>query len=227
MSIIRSSTLNLKNALLSSILVGMTSNFTLALASGKHVLNGDVTGQTGQLETSAEALSAEEEADILFMREEEKLARDVYIFLYDQWANAVFDNISASEQRHMDSMAVLVNTYGLTDPVQDSRVGAFTNPDLATLFTTLTVRGQVSQLEALRVGAFIEEVDMRDIQAAIDNSDHADINQTYENLLRGSRNHLRAFVRTIENLGVVYEAQVLPQSEVDAIVDSPIERGGS
>ena len=219
--------MNLKKALLSSILVGMTSNFTLALASGKHVLNGDVTGQTGQLETSAEALSAEEEADILFMREEEKLARDVYIFLYDQWANAAFDNISASEQRHMDSMAILVNTYGLTDPVQDSRVGAFTNPDLATLFTTLTVRGQVSQLEALRVGAFIEEVDMRDIQAAIDNSDHADINQTYENLLRGSRNHLRAFVRTIENLGVVYEAQVLPQSEVDAIVDSPIERGGS
>jgi hypothetical protein len=91
----------------------------------------------------------------------------------------------------------------------------------------LTVRAQVSQLEALGVGAFIEAVDMRDIQAAIDNSGHTDITQTYENLLRGSRNHLRAFVRTIENLGVVYEAQVLPQSDVDAIVDSPIERGGS
>jgi len=212
---------------LSSILVGMTSSFTGAMASGKHVLNGDVTEQTGQLETSAETLSAAEEADILFMREEEKLARDVYIFLYDQWADAVFENISESEQRHMDSMAVLLTTYGLTDPVQDPRVGAFTNPDLATLFATLTVRGQVSQLEALGVGAFIEEVDMRDIQAAIDNSDHADVIQTYENLLRGSRNHLRAFVRAIENLGIVYEAQVLPQSDVDAIVDSPFERGGS
>jgi hypothetical protein len=197
------------------------------MASARHVVNGDATEQTGQLETSAVAPTADEEADMLFMREEEKLARDVYILLYDQWANAVFDNISESEQRHMDSMAVLLNTYGLTDPVQDSRVGAFTNPDLAMLFTTLTVRGQVSQLEALRVGAFIEEVDMRDIQAAIDNSSHADITRTYENLLRGSRNHLRAFVRTIENLGVVYEAQVLPQSDVDSIVDSPIERGAS
>jgi hypothetical protein len=89
----------------------------------------------------------------------------------------------------------------------------------------LTARGQTSELEALKVGAFIEEVDMRDIQAAIENSDHADIVQTYENLLRGSRNHLRAFVRTIESLGAVYEAQVLPQTEVDAIVDSPTERG--
>ncbi len=219
--------MNLKNTLLSLTLVGATSSFPVVMASARHVMNGDVAEQTGQLETSAVALTAEEEADMLFMREEEKLARDVYILLYDQWADAVFDNIAESEQRHMDSMAVLLNTYGLTDPVQDSRVGAFTNPDLATLFTTLTVRGQVSQLEALGVGAFIEEVDMRDIQAAIDNSGHADITQTYENLLRGSRNHLRAFVRTIENLGVVYEAQVLPQSDVDAIVDSPIERGGS
>jgi hypothetical protein len=158
------------------------------------------------------------------MREEEKMARDVYLFFYPIWNNSVFSNIAESEQQHMDSMAVLLNTYGLPDPVQNDSIGLFTNPDLAALYLTLTDRGQASLLEALKVGALIEEVDMRDIQHAIDQAEHADIIQTYENLLRGSRNHLRAFVRAIEEMGVVYEAQVLEQSEVDAIVDSPMER---
>jgi len=218
--------MRLKYRFLSLFLLAMLGVEPVATASGGPSPTGDAAQPQRLLTTPAQALSPAEEADILFMREEEKLARDVYIFLYELWSHPVFSNISESEQRHMDSMAALVDTYSLTDPVQDDSVGAFTNPDLASLFASLTARGQSSLLEALAVGAFIEEVDMRDIQAAIDRATHADIIRTYENLLRGSRNHLRAFVRTIENMGVVYEAQVLPQSEVDAIVDSPVERGG-
>lgn len=212
--------MHLKNTLVTLTLAGMLGALPSVMAAGSNIVE-----QTRQLKTSAETLTAQEEADMLFMREEEKLARDVYVFLYELWSNPVFDNISESEQRHMDSMAALLDNYGLVDPVQIDSVGVFTNPDLALLFNTLIARGQTSELDALKVGAFIEEVDMRDIQAAIENSDHSDIVQTYENLLRGSRNHLRAFVRTIESLGAVYEAQVLSQTEVDAIVDSPTERG--
>ena len=215
--------MHMKHTLVSLALLGLVTGMQGTTAWGGNAPNGAPARQAQQ-QASVEALTAPEETDILFMREEEKLARDVYRFLYDLWLQPVFYNISESEQRHMDSMALLVETYGLTDPVQDDSVGAFTNPDLASLYISLTTRGQASLLEALQVGAFIEEVDMRDIQLAIDNAAHADIIQTYENLLRGSRNHLRAFVRTIESLGVVYEAQVLPQSEVDAIVDSPVER---
>ena len=217
--------MRLKYRFLSLFLLAMLGVEPVATASGGPAPTADAGAPQRLLSAPALALSPAEEADILFMREEEKLARDVYVFLYELWGHPVFANISESEQRHMDSMAALVDTYSLTDPVQDDSVGAFTNPDLASLFASLSARGQTSLLEALGVGAFIEEVDMRDIRAAIDRATHADIIQTYENLLRGSRNHLRAFARTIENLGVVYEAQVLPQSEVDAIVDSPLERG--
>lgn len=178
-----------------------------------------------------EPTSSEDEGDLseaeidglLFMREEEKLARDVYITLYDIWQDSVFNNISESEQQHMDAMLVLLDSYELQDPALVS-VGLFFDSVLQDLYNQLTNRGMQSNIEALMVGAFIEEVDMRDIQHAIDAATHGDIISTYESLLCGSRNHLRAFVKRIENLGVIYQAQVLPQDEVDSIVNSPTEK---
>lgn len=175
--------------------------------------------------TGNQPLSAVETESLLFMREEEKMARDVYLTMYELWDDEVFENIADSEQAHMDAMAKLLDKYDLLDPVIDG-IGLFSNPELQTLFDTLTARGEKSRMEALYVGALIEEVDMRDIQEAIDEADHADIIRVYEDLLKGSRNHLRAFVGKIEDEGLVYEAQVLTQEEVDEIVDSPIERGG-
>ncbi|MDP2030099.1 MAG: DUF2202 domain-containing protein [Thiobacillus sp.] len=49
--------------------------------------------------------------DLLFMREEEKLARDVYLTLYETWGLAVFSNIASSEQSHMDALLKLLRTY--------------------------------------------------------------------------------------------------------------------
>lgn len=198
---------------------------TLTIAGTAPPADAAPAQQSQRRQTASDALSVAEEADIRFMREEEKLARDVYTSLYALWSRTLFANIAASEQTHMDSMAKLIASYELDDPVRDDRTGGFSDPALASLYVELTARGQTSSLEALYVGAYIEEVDMRDIQAAIARATHADIVATYENLLRGSRNHLRAFVRAIETGGVVYEAQVLPQAEVDAIVDSPLERG--
>ena len=166
------------------------------------------------------------EADYLaYVREEEKLARDVYITLYQAWGLAVFDNIAASEETHTTTVEDMIEKYRLTDPVADDTVGVFVNPDLASLYTTLVTRGSQNSVEALYVGAAIEELDMIDLQAAIDATDNGDIRQLYENLMRGSRNHLRAYVTRIESLGIVYEAQYLTQEQVDEIVDSPVERG--
>ena len=82
-------------------------------------------------------------------------------------------------------------------------------------------------MEGLKVGALIEEVDMRDILAAIERSTKTDITAVYENLICGSRNHLRAFVNAIEALtGVPYTAQLLDQAAVNAIVAAPMERCG-
>jgi hypothetical protein len=171
-------------------------------------------------------LSTSEASALVFMREEEKLARDVYITLFDRWEHPVFDNISGSEQRHMDSMKRMIEKYSLADPVVDDTVGVFQNDVLAELYQDLVDRGSVSLPEALHVGAYIEELDIGDLEEAIEASTHADVTQAYENLVRGSRNHLRAFVGQIENLGVVYKAQLMDQEEVDEIVDGAMERGG-
>ncbi|WP_419608389.1 DUF2202 domain-containing protein [Thiolapillus sp.] len=88
-------------------------------------------GNTGTQVTTA--LSDAEAATLVFMREEEKLTRDVYITLYDQWEHPVFNNISGSEQRHMDSMKSKIDKYGLVDPVTDDTVGIFQNGNYSPL----------------------------------------------------------------------------------------------
>jgi hypothetical protein len=180
--------------------------------------------------SNVEELTALEADNLTYMREEEKMARDVYLTMYDAWGLNIFSNIAASEQTHTDAVAEMLEKYKLPDPVVDDRVGIFVNQKLIDLYDTLLARGYQSSLEALYVGALIEEVDMVDLKRAIEETDNEDTQQLYENLLSGSRNHLRAFVGLIEDQGIVYEAQFLPQDEVDAIVDSPVERskgGGS
>ncbi|EGW53381.1 DUF2202 domain-containing protein [Candidatus Endoriftia persephonae] len=174
---------------------------------------------------TSEPLSLEESEKLTFMREEEKLARDVYLTLYEQWKHPVFSNISSSEQRHMEAMERQLDNYEIVDPVMDDSIGMFTNTDLANLYAELIAKGQTSLINALMVGALIEEIDIEDLQHAIADSTHPDLTQTYENLIRGSRNHLRAFVRQIESLGVPYTAQALDQLQVEIILEQPMEQG--
>ncbi|WP_456427308.1 DUF2202 domain-containing protein [Rhodocaloribacter sp.] len=173
-----------------------------------------------------EPLSEAEIAGILYMREEEKLARDVYLVLFDQWGLTVFDNISSSEQTHMDAVYALIERYDLEDPVTDGSVGAFTNATLKELYDTLVEQGAASVVEALRVGAAIEEIDILDLMRELEeNVDNADVTLVYENLMKGSRNHLRAFVRNLSAQGVGYEPQYLSEEDYLAIINSAIERG--
>ncbi len=172
-------------------------------------------------------LSAEESADLLYMREEEKLARDTYLVLYDQWLNNAFSNISNAEQTHMDAILALLRKYRLSDPAASMAIGEYRDADLQALYDALIEDGGKSLLSGLRVGALIEEADMRDIEAAIERSQHADIDKVYTNLKCGSRNHLRAFAGQIVGItGVPYTAQLLDQFEVDNIVNTPVERCG-
>jgi hypothetical protein len=165
------------------------------------------------------SLTEEEKNDLLFMREEEKLARDVYLTLFEKWGTPVFANIAASEQQHMDAMLILLNTYKLPDPAAATVVGEFINMELQELYDALIQRGNQSVLEALKVGGIIEETDIEDINAAIETSRLAKIDSVYENLLEGSYNHLRAFAKQITSLtGDPYVAQVVSQDIVDAIL---------
>ncbi|MHC4128670.1 MAG: DUF2202 domain-containing protein [Planctomycetota bacterium] len=169
-------------------------------------------------------LGEEEQDALLGMRQEEKLARDVYLALHDMWNHQVF-LIHRAEQRHMDAMAFAITRYDLDDPVADDTPGVFTDPAFTELYDELTADGAESLLEALMVAARIEEMDIVDLREALSVTTHPDLRWAYENLMRGSRNHLRAFAGRIDMLGGSYEAQYLTQEEFDEIAASPMERG--
>ena len=178
----------------------------------------DGTG-TSVLDIPASDLSAEEAAALLFMREEEKLARDVYNALYTTWGQQTFTNIASSEQMHMDEIKVLLDRYALTDPALAP--GQFTDPALQALYTQLVAQGNLSLADALKVGAAIEEIDIRDLQTRMAETDNADIQQAYTNLMNGSYSHLKAFTGTLlTQTGETYVPQYLTAEQYQAIISS-------
>jgi hypothetical protein len=130
---------------------------------------------------------------LLYMREEEKLARDSYLTLYDKWGLQIFSNIASSEMIHMSKIKDLLDRYGLPDPAAGHPVGAFTNPVLQQLYDDLMVQGSQSPTEALKVGVTIEEVDIQDLQHYLSLTNRTDITQVYTKLMNASYNHLSAF----------------------------------
>ena len=168
-----------------------------------------------------EELSQSETDGLIFMREEEKLARDVYNILYIKWGMRVFNNIAKSEQRHTDAIKTLIDKYELEDPVKNDTPGVFVNDDLQNLYNTLIAKGDSSLVDALLVGALIEEVDILDIQKEIDEHvDNEDIAFIYDNLINGSYNHLRAFVNNLSRQSIVYEPQLLSEDAYNSIVNN-------
>lgn len=205
--------MNLKTAII-------TLAITMMVSLSGYAQNGPGAGAGGTLPPPGTQPTPDQAADLIWVREEEKLARDTYVSLYEKWGARIFSNISRAEQQHMDSMLQLLQNYNLVDPVKDDTTGVFSDPVLADLYKQLVANGDDSLADALHVGAFIEELDIHDIEEALEGITQADIKQVYESLLAGSYNHLRAFVGQIESLGIVYVPQYLDQSEVDAIVGS-------
>lgn len=180
-----------------------------------------------QTQYPAEELSQAEREALLFMREEEKLAGDVYQALFQRWNVQVFSNIEKSEQRHKEAILCLLQKYNLTDPVGANGPGVFQNADLQALYTTLTTQGSVSKEAAFRTGALIEDLDIRDLMSAMPDMNNADIQAVFTELTKGSRNHLRAFTKQLDQLDATYTPQFISAETYAQIIASEHERGGS
>ena len=170
-------------------------------------------------------LNEEEIAGLVLMREEEKLARDVYNTLGEKWGTKIFTNIAKSEQTHTDAIKVLLDRYNIEDPVKDDSIGVFTSPELDELYKNLVKQGGLSLLDALIVGAIVEDLDIKDLNELSAKTDNADIITTYNNLNKGSRNHLRAYVGQIKDNDGSYSPQYISQAEFNAIISSAQEKG--
>lgn len=171
-----------------------------------------------------DTLTEAEKKDLQHLSEEEKLARDVYLYAFDKYALPISENISNSEQRHMNRVLNIMACYGMQDSVHKER-GVFYNPELQSVYNRLTARVDISVTEALIVGATIEDMDIFDIDRFLQRTKKADLIQMYEVLKCGSRNHLRAYHSHLKNKDESYIPQYISQETYDAIVTSEKERG--
>jgi len=224
---------------ITATLIGSMFASSVALAAGgpgygkQSMMLAEATDTSSTETSSAETSSTDtvviddsglteiETDDLKYMREEEKLARDVYLTLDQSWGKQtqVFAKIALSEETHTSTVDYLLDKFGVEDPVVNDTIGVFTNEELQALYNELVAKGKTSFINALYVGALIEEKDMRDILAAINQTDERPIILAYSNLLDGSKSHLRAFVKVIEAQGLTYEAQLLDPEEVELILE--------
>ena len=167
-------------------------------------------------------LSKQEIEDLQFLKEEEKLARDVYLFAFDLYGQNIFKNISNSEQSHMNSVKVILEKYDVEDLSLSER-GKFTNQILQNLYDDLTSLASKSLEGALIAGATIEDLDINDLENFILDTNYDDINAMYALLICGSRNHLRAYINKLDFLGEDYTPQFISEDEFLAIVNSSKE----
>jgi hypothetical protein len=178
-----------------------------------------VINVANEQESTSEELNQSEIDALLFMREEEKLARDVYLTLYEKWNLVIFNNIARSEQQHMDAVKVLLDQYNLEDPML-GEIGEFENQVLQDLYDELILTGSKSVQDALKVGGAIEEIDILDLKESLADATNTDVIRVFESLLRGSNNHLRAFVNNYNRqAGETYQPQYMSQVEFDEITN--------
>lgn len=203
--------------LVGALFMGTLTGCSTSVSDG----NGNSFSNRGNYSSEgiATSLSNSEKDGLLYMAEEEKLARDVYMYLNELWGVPVFENIAEAEQTHMDAVLSLINNHNLESPISSDSPGEFTNPDLKALYDQLTTTGAKSIVDALKVGAAVEEIDIIDLNEYLKVVTSQDIINVYENLKNGSESHLRAFVSQLENHSITYTPQYLSLEEYNAIIN--------
>ena len=172
----------------------------------------------------AESILDSDIAALVFMLEEEKLARDTYKFLANLWSINQFTNIQKSEQTHMNAVENLLKQYNISYEILPD--GQFINDELQTFYNQFIKAGSLNTANAFQIGATIEDLDIVDLQKFIDASSNASVIAVFENLQCGSRNHLKSFLKGIEAHGGTYTPQFLSKEDYLAIINSSNEKCG-
>lgn len=164
-------------------------------------------------------ISEDDKEALLFMLEEEKLARDTYYYLDSVWSINTFANIKQSEQQHMDAVENLIKSYSISYQIEP--MGVFQDTSLQNFYNQFIANGVQSKINALTIGATIEDLDIVDLREFIAKTDNQNLIAVFQNLECGSKNHLRSFVKDIVNEGSTYTPQFLTQPDYDLIINSP------
>lgn len=170
---------------------------------------------------TGDVLTQIEKEALTFMLEEERLARDVYDHLFAKWGLSQFENISISEQSHMDAVENLLKQYDL--PYSILEAGTFQNAALQGSYDNLVAQGDVDLVGALTSGATIEDLDIFDLENWMGQIENDVILNVFSKLQCGSRNHLRAFTNSLDKEGETYTPQFISQTEYEQILLSDFD----
>jgi len=195
------------NGITGAVETTATDLLTSDLKSGTIPEGNNLTGTISDVTIPACVVSGTvtetETAGLLFMREEEKLAHDVYAYLYAKYKLPVFLNISKSENMHVSVVMRLIEGFNIADNSSNT-VGIYVNTRLTELYKQLIDMGNLSVNDALKVGVLIEQTDISDLQKELLTVQNASIKTVYTNLMAGSNAHLKAFSWNLKVRGVVY-----------------------
>lgn len=140
-------------------------------------------------------ITAAQKAQLIYIIQEEKLARDVYTALAAKGYSQKFGNITSSEQTHMNLVAGLLKTYGIANPTTGLKPGVFKDKTLTALYAKIMSTATKSSADAIAAGVLIEKTDIADIEKMLKGFTQQDINSVLNSLLSGSKKHLAAFSR--------------------------------
>ena len=202
--------------------IGALSLMLLIIATNLSCNDDEANTSLNELESIN--LSTEDANALLFMLEEEKLARDTYAYLDDLYGINQFSNIKLSEQSHMNAVANLLDQYNIAYTILP--YGEFENQEMQDFYDQFVEKGQIDAMNALEVGATIEDLDIVDLDEFIEATSNTSIISVFESLQCGSRNHLRSFVSVIENANETYDPQFLSIEAYNEIIEDTNEKCG-
>lgn len=161
------------------------------------------------------------------MYEEEKMSYDLYTEFFNRWGLNVFDQVRESEAIHMLRIEELMETKDMPQGtgISGGDKGFYENKDVQALYDEYTVLGNISDITALETAALMEENDIANLRAHIKMQTDDRALKVFAQMERASRNHLRAFVKSLKISGIEYQPAVLSQSEYDNIINNVKERG--
>ena len=185
-------------------------------------------GGTTDIDSSPMSILTQDLKDaIAYMGNEERLAYDVYMNLYDYHNenNSIqisqLQNIAQnSERTHVGIVQALVQKYDLgaddlsnvENPVADNNVsfedmprGVYDIPAIQELYDLLYDKGIASKQAALEVGCMVEVVDIDDLDEYIElaeESNATDVIDAFTILRDGSYKHYWAFDKGLKNMGI-------------------------
>jgi hypothetical protein len=170
--------------LFSSALADSQQGRGMGQGNGQGLGNGNYSVLENQIFTE------EEKAQLIYGQQEERLAGDVYRAMYDLYQVDTFKNISESEDKHVQSMGMLLTQAGLE---QTTGYG-----DLQETYDALIEKGNTSLKDAIEVGITVEILDIEDLDKVLAETENENIKRVYENLRKGSVNHLNAYVAQLQ-----------------------------